>query len=306
MASVPTGSGVQRGIYVSRDGGTSWTLVPGSDAITALSLRFSPAFAADNTFFVGTLEHGLMLSADGGNSLVTTTLSDPWVTAMAVSPDYATDHTLFVATYTGLHVSHDGGQTWQFVPTAARYEQDQGGVVASGHWQPYTDVQASCLQLERSQTASDSITFTFAGSRVAWLGPTGPDEGMATIYLDGLLQQTVNLYSASSRQQQPLWQSGTLAQTPNGHTISIVVTGTHDPRSGNSWVVFDAFSVEPYPDQWGGQRMSQGPLATRSASAGPSDRIAGAGVASASATGDSHSAGSTAQWQPRLWGARPA
>jgi photosystem II stability/assembly factor-like uncharacterized protein len=79
----------------------------------------SPAFDVDRTVFAGLYPSGLYRSVDGGSSysLVWDTFERP-VRALAVSPSYANDKTLFVGLSEGLFRSQDGGANWQ------KFEQD--------------------------------------------------------------------------------------------------------------------------------------------------------------------------------------
>ncbi len=75
------------------------------------------ALAPDETLLLaGTSGHGVYGSSDGGGSWQPTGLSGGTVRALAVSPDFALDQTLFAASgdkYTGYSRSTDGGASWQ-------------------------------------------------------------------------------------------------------------------------------------------------------------------------------------------------
>jgi hypothetical protein len=59
--------------------------------------------------------------------------------------------------------------------------------------------------------------------------------GTATVYLDGVAQKTVNLYSSAAHPRQLVWKQGWSFQ--GKHTIKVVVTGA----SGRPRVDLDAF-----------------------------------------------------------------
>ena len=76
----------------------------------------------------------------------------------------------------------------------------------------------------------------FNGSRVSWIGPTGPTRGKAKVYIDGNLKATVDLYSAKFRASTVLFA---LAIPDGNHRISVVALGT----SNRPVVAIDAFKV---------------------------------------------------------------
>ena len=87
----------------------------GTVDLHAQALTISPGYATDTTIFVGTEEHGIFKSTDGGGSwvAVNTGLTISNVQALAISPGYATDQTIFAGTAGGgVFKSTDGGGNW--------------------------------------------------------------------------------------------------------------------------------------------------------------------------------------------------
>lgn len=87
-----------------------------------------------------------------------------------------------------------------------------------------------------SRSARAGVTFAFSGTSVAWIGPVGPTRGRASVYLDGTLVTTVNLYRSSFQARQVLFATHVAA---GSHTLTIRVAGT----AGHPWVAVDAFAV---------------------------------------------------------------
>jgi photosystem II stability/assembly factor-like uncharacterized protein len=117
-----TGNG---GVFKSTDGGASWSAVnTGLTTLSISTLALSPGYATDHTLFAGNrswysgghvVYGGVCKSSDGGDSWsdVNTGLTNRNVYALALSPGYATDLTLFAGTEGGgVFRSSDGGASW--------------------------------------------------------------------------------------------------------------------------------------------------------------------------------------------------
>lgn len=106
------------GLNRSDDGAASWhnafdSLGVGAP-LPATSVALSPHFARDGTVFVG-VPGGIMRSLDGGVTWSSALLPapPPFVTALAVSPNFASDASAFAATLEdGVFVTGDGGASW--------------------------------------------------------------------------------------------------------------------------------------------------------------------------------------------------
>ncbi len=87
-----------------------------------------------------------------------------------------------------------------------------------------------------TKASGAKATLAFNGTRVSWLGPTGPTRGRAKVYIDGTLKATVDLYSATFRASRVLYS----ITVPDGrHRISVVALAT--PK--RPVVAIDAFRV---------------------------------------------------------------
>jgi|GEM_PF-1721267 len=124
------------GVFKSSDGGASWSAVnTGLTNLWVRTLAISPDYAADGTLFAGTHDAysggiyyagGVFKSTNGGASwiAVNTGLTNPNINALAVSPSYVSDHTLFAGTLGsgvyyagGVFKSTNGGASWSAVNT---------------------------------------------------------------------------------------------------------------------------------------------------------------------------------------------
>ena len=102
-----------RGIFRSTDAGHTWThsagieTAPENDAV-----RFSPNFAVDRTAFTWAANH-LYRSTDAGQSWALYYTASANIYALALSPDFGSDHTAILGTFgQGAYITTDGGVTW--------------------------------------------------------------------------------------------------------------------------------------------------------------------------------------------------
>jgi hypothetical protein len=86
----------------------------------------------------------------------------------------------------------------------------------------------------RSTAAGANASLTFSGRSFAWVARTGPDRGKAAIYVNGVLVQTVDLYSPTVRSRRVVFAEHW--ETSGNRTVSIRVLGT----AGRPTVELDA------------------------------------------------------------------
>ena len=111
-------AGATGAILHSRDG-ANWqiaALPAPAPAVTALSV--SPDFGDDGLIAAGTAEDGIFISVDQGENWIPWNfgLIDLHVNALAMSPTFHRDHTLFAGTESGIFRSLNGGRAWREVP----------------------------------------------------------------------------------------------------------------------------------------------------------------------------------------------
>ncbi len=122
-------AGTADGLFRSTDGGGSWQVVamgepPDHDAVFS-QVRVSSSYAVDGAVFAThedrvTGRRSLFQSTDRGAtwSVQFAPFAPDVHMALAISPAYRTDRTIFVAQGDVLHKSTDGGATWQDRPIA--------------------------------------------------------------------------------------------------------------------------------------------------------------------------------------------
>jgi GH25 family lysozyme M1 (1,4-beta-N-acetylmuramidase) len=159
----------------------------------------------------------------------------PSSTATAINDPIA-----FSTTYRYRVQAVDGNANYSPLATgravrASLYQQSSSAAIYRGSWSTVSSTAYSGGSQRTSPAAGASVTFTVAGSSVAWIGTRGPGHGAAQVWLDGVYVGTVNTYASTYRYRTVLfahdwgWNST--------HSVRIVVVGT----AGHPRVDIDAF-----------------------------------------------------------------
>ena len=95
--------------------------------------------------------------------------------------------------------------------------------------------------LVRENTAGASATYAFTGTNVTWWTVTGPNQGKAAVYIDGVRKAIVSNYATATHYK----VARKYAKLANKrHTLKIVVRGVKGAKAGTgTFVTVDAFSV---------------------------------------------------------------
>jgi beta propeller repeat protein len=122
-----------------------------------------------------------------------------------------------------------------------RYEESSPSIAWTGTWNPYSNASYSGGATKYTNSTGASATLTFNGTSVTLLSCVTSNRGIAKVYIDGVYQQDIDLYSATTQYQKAVYSKSGL--TSGAHTIRIEVTGTKNASSSNSYVDVDAFDV---------------------------------------------------------------
>ena len=116
------------------------------------------------------------------------------------------------------------------------FQEDNSALIYSGPWNLRQSSNYDNGALKMS-TANSSVEFKFNGTSFTWYGTKAASRGIAKVYIDGSLVDTVDTYSASTSFKTPIYKSNTL--TSGTHTVKIVVTGTKNIKASSTQVDFD-------------------------------------------------------------------
>jgi hypothetical protein len=135
----------------------------------------------------------------------------------------------------------DPGGSAGSTPEAVYVQQTSPRVTLAGGWATARYPTYLGGTVAYATGAGATATFPFTGTSVSWYGPLGPTRGRAKVYLDGVYQQTVDLYRRSFSARNAIFTK-TFA-TAGSHTLKIEVVAT----PSRPYVAIDAFRVVPAP-----------------------------------------------------------
>ena len=146
-----------------------------------------------------------------------------------------------VATYRYRVTAYDvaGNHSTRYGTTfkTVSYNESNTALKYSAPWALTTNAAFIGGKARHTGTANRSVSLTFTGSRIAWLGRLTPQSGSAKVYINGALMATVNLNSATNVDRKLVWSKsfGSVAT----RTLKIVVSGT----AGHPDVILDQVFV---------------------------------------------------------------
>jgi len=196
------------GIYKSTNGGATWSQLPMTEGITAMSFALSPNYLNDQTLWVGTLQMGLLESTNGGMNFTPLTAGPSFLIAMAISPNYVEDGTLFGASYYGIYKSTNAGVNWTFLGAPSQTDDTLNFItIFTGQWQQITDPLAA-LGTYTENIGAGNATLNFVGSGFQWIGQMGPQwTGGATVSVDGVQLAKVGEKASAVAEQKVIYQT---------------------------------------------------------------------------------------------------
>jgi hypothetical protein len=117
------------------------------------------------------------------------------------------------------------------------YEETASQIAYAGSWMRVARSGASGGYVRLATSSTAVATATFRARAFAWIAPLGPTLGSATIYLDGALVGSVDLYRASASTRRIVYVASW--PTSRRHVLEIHVSGT----TGHPEIDLDAIAV---------------------------------------------------------------
>jgi hypothetical protein len=118
-----------------------------------------------------------------------------------------------------------------------RVEQDSAAVQYAGTWSTNTNPNHSGGTA--ALTILGSARFSFSGTGARWISFSDQWSGIANVYVDGVLQGTVDTYSNLAKYQVVRFAITGLAA--GQHTLDIRGTGQSNASASSAWIWADAF-----------------------------------------------------------------
>lgn|GEM_PF-385050 len=123
----------------------------------------------------------------------------------------------------------------------ASTSEQESSSAATYAWRSVKNSSAHGGYYSTERLAGASATFAFTGTSVTWYTMTGPDQGKATVYIDGKSKATYSLYASKTTYKVAKAYSGL---SSGAHTIRILVLGKKgSSKATDTLVAVDAFKV---------------------------------------------------------------
>jgi hypothetical protein len=108
--------------------------------------------------------------------------------------------------------------------TAYTYQGSAAGLAYSGTWKTATSTSFLGGSTRYSTTAGAKFSYTFTGRAVAFISTMAATRGKASIWIDGTYVTFVDLYSATTKYRQIVWQTSWLSAGPHKMEIKVLST----------------------------------------------------------------------------------
>ncbi len=123
----------------------------------------------------------------------------------------------------------------------AAWEQDNVKFIYDGTWKTNSSSSASGGTFTQADATGASVIVRFSGVRLVWMGQVGTSNGQAKVSVDGGPEATVDLYGATTKAKQELWDTGILDM--GTHTVEIIWSGEKNAEATGTSINVDSFEV---------------------------------------------------------------
>jgi hypothetical protein len=128
-------------------------------------------------------------------------------------------------------------------PAVARFQEAAAAASYSGTWNQLGGFRYFTGEnVAYSTTAGASVTFSFTGTAVRWIGYRTFYGAIARVLLDGVEVAQVDTFAPVEEEFQAVMYAAT-GLPGTSHTLTIENTGLKNPAAQNTWVTVDAFDV---------------------------------------------------------------
>ncbi|QGQ99716.1 DUF4185 domain-containing protein [Paenibacillus psychroresistens] len=122
-------------------------------------------------------------------------------------------------------------------------DDGDAGITYSGTWGSIPSGGYYNGSVHYSNASGNYAQYGFTGTSVKWMGAKNNDHGKADIYMDGVLDATIDTYSATFDKQQILYTKTGLSS--GSHTIKIQLRSDKNAASSGYYTDVDAFITVP-------------------------------------------------------------
>jgi len=238
------------GLFKSTDQGENWVELDDNiiaPAPNILAMDISPGHAHDHTLLLSIKGRGLYKSIDGGKSFIETghTLirHNHAIELIAYSSEFPKDNIIFAASDENLFRSSDGGDNWTPIQRPARYEDSRDIIHYEGRWIQEENNGYSATTVHYSETKGARATLDFFGCGIRWIAARSPQGGIANVYIDESLADSVELHSERPEPMSEVYSRTDLSCAP--HSIMIELDEDKNEQSPGRRITLDAFDVLP-------------------------------------------------------------
>ena len=117
------------------------------------------------------------------------------------------------------------------------YQESTVRAAYSGSWDRQQDDRFLGSYAAVSGQPNASVNFTFTGSAVSWIGPEGPHQGKAWVYVDGVYVRTVDASARTLKSRETLFATSFPEVGEHTITIQARTTATRPEVSVDAFVV---------------------------------------------------------------------
>lgn len=125
--------------------------------------------------------------------------------------------------------------------TTGTFDDTAEEVVYSGPWKHRSFAAASGGTMSVSDVPGSTIHLEFEGTGITWVHGRGPDRGFASVRIDGIPRNDVDLYGPANISRASTTFEGL---RPGNHTLELMVAGRKDAPATGQYIDIEALIVD--------------------------------------------------------------